>query len=143
MTRRRSSPVVVMGVCVLAGALGAAQDARNSALSPRRGGNPEAAKIKNPIASTDQSIAAGRRTYGRLCVRCHGVSGKGDGGGAHAGGQPADFTDETWEFGGSDGEIFSAIREGTSADMEGYGDRLSENEIWELVNFLKSLGPRR
>jgi hypothetical protein len=70
------------------------------------------------------------------------VSGKGDGGGAGAGGQPADFTDEIWEFGASDGEIFSVIHDGTSADMEGYGERLGETEIWELVNFLRSLGPQ-
>jgi hypothetical protein len=34
------------------------------------------------------------------------------GGGARAGGQPADFTDDVWEFGASDGEIFAAIAEG-------------------------------
>ena len=88
------------------------------------------------------SIAAGRAGYQRLCARCHGVSGKGDGGGAGAGGQPADLTDEAWDFGASDGEIFSAIREGTSADMESFGERLSEPEMWNLVNFIRSIGPR-
>lgn len=119
----------------------AAQGTRSSLTAPRRGGNPEAAKIKSLVPATEQSVAAGRRTYLRLCARCHGVSGKGDGGGAGAGGQPADFTDEIWDFGASDGEIFSVTRDGTSADMEGYGERLGDNEIWELVNFLRSLGP--
>jgi mono/diheme cytochrome c family protein len=110
--------------------------------TPRRGGNPEAARVKNPVAATPESVAAGRQSYSRLCARCHGPEGKGDGGGAGAGGQPADFTDETWDFGGSDGEIFSAIREGTSADMESYAERISETETWNLVNYIRSIGSK-
>jgi mono/diheme cytochrome c family protein len=108
--------------------------------APKRGGNPEAAKVANPVPASAEGLAAGRKTYARLCVRCHGPEGRGDGGGAGAGGQPADFTDATWDFGSSDGEIFSVIRDGTSADMEAYGERISANEIWQLVHFLKSLG---
>lgn len=111
------------------------------ATSPRKGGNPEAARLQNPAPPAAESIAAGQRTYRRLCARCHGPEGKGDGGGAGAGGQPADFTDEMWIFGGSDGEIFSVIRDGTSADMDSYAEQIREPDIWNLVNYLKSLGP--
>ncbi len=110
---------------------------------PRRGGNPEAAKIKNPVPYTPESVAAGRRIYARLCVRCHGPRGKGDGGGAGAGGQPADLTDDTWEYGATDGEIFGVIHDGTSADMEAYAERISDTDIWNLVNFIRSIGPPR
>ena len=110
---------------------------------PLRGGNPEAAKIKNPVPYTPESVAAGRRTYTRLCVRCHGPRGQGDGGGAGAGGQPADLTDGTWEYGATDGEIFGAIHDGTSADMEAYAERISDSDIWNLVNFIRSIGPPR
>jgi mono/diheme cytochrome c family protein len=113
--------------------------AAQQATAPRRGGNPEAAKVKSPIASSPESIAAGRQTYQRLCARCHGFEGKGDGGGAGAGGQPADFTDAVWEFGASEGEVFFAIKDGTSADMESYADRLKDPEIWNLVNYIRSL----
>jgi mono/diheme cytochrome c family protein len=109
--------------------------------APRRGGNPEAAKIANPVPASSDAVAAGRKTYARLCIRCHGPEGKGDGGGAGAGGQPADFTDATWDFGSSDGEIYSVIRDGTSADMEAYGERIGATEIWQLVHFIKSLAP--
>lgn len=118
----------------------AAQGTARTSTSPRRGGNPEAAKIANPVESTPESMAAGRRTYARLCIRCHGPEGKGDGGGAGAGGQPADFTDAASDFGSTPGEIFTVIRDGTSADMEGYSERLADTEIWNLVNFLRSLG---
>ena len=118
-----------------------AQGGTVTATTPKRGGNPAAAKVFNPVPPTEASIATGRRTYRLLCARCHGPAGKGDGGGAGAGGQPADFTDDTWEFGSSDGEIFAAIQQGTSADMESYAERISVTETWNLVNFLRTLKP--
>src|SRR5207247_9980750 len=39
---------------------------------------PSAAK-KNPIAPTQDSIAAGQKVYSKTCVMCHGKSGDGDG----------------------------------------------------------------
>lgn len=128
--------------CFMSVAVGwAFQGGPLSATLPRRGGNPQAARIANPVPSTADSIAAGRRTYARLCVRCHGPAGKGDGGGAGAGGQPADLTDATWDFGATDGDIFIAIRNGTSADMESYAERIGDAEIWQLVNYIRSIGP--
>jgi len=132
---------LAMLLCAVVSAVALAA-ASQSTTSPRRGGNPEAAKIKNSEPYTAESVAAGRRIYMRLCVRCHGPQGKGDGGGAGAGGQPADLTGTTWEYGSSDGEIFSVIHDGTSADMDGYADRLSEADMWHLVNFIRSIGPK-
>jgi mono/diheme cytochrome c family protein len=128
--------LIAFSACL--GAIAAAQST-----APRRGGNPEAAKIANPVPPSEDAVAAGRRTYARLCVRCHGPEGKGDGGGAGAGGQPADFTDSTWDFGGSDGEIFAAIRDGTSADMEAYGERVTAMEIWQLVHYIRSFAAQK
>jgi mono/diheme cytochrome c family protein len=121
--------------CAYWGAWTHAQGAA-TATTPRRGGNTVAAKVANPVPATEASIAAGRKIYR---PRCHGPEGKGDGGGAGAGGQPANFTDEEWEFGGSDGEIFAAIAEGTSADMESYAERISAADTWHLVNYLRTL----
>ena len=104
----------------------------------RKGGSPEAATLKNPVPSTPDSIAAGKRSYTKLCTRCHGAEGKGDGGGA-TGGQPSDLTDATWDYGSSDGELFVAIKAGTSLDMEGYAERLSDLDIWNVVNYVRSL----
>ena len=107
----------------------------------RRGGNPEAAKVQNPVPANAASAAAGKRSYQRLCSRCHGAEGKGDGTGS-AGAQPSDLTDPQWDFGGSDGEIFAAIHDGTSEEMAGYASRLSDAEIWNLVNYLRTLSPK-
>jgi mono/diheme cytochrome c family protein len=61
---------------------------------------------------------------------------------ALAGGTPANLTDETWDHGSSDGEIFVVIRDGTTSDMEPYKDRLTEKQIWQIVNFIRSLAPK-
>jgi len=111
-----------------------------SAQAPK-GGSPAAAALKNPVEKTPESVAAGRKVYQRFCVRCHGQEGKGDGGAAGAV-PPSDLSDDTWDHGSSDGEIFTTIHDGTSADMEGYAQRISDTDIWNLVNYIRSLGPQ-
>jgi cbb3-type cytochrome c oxidase subunit III len=112
-----------------------------SPTAPRKGGNPEAAKIKNPVAMSAESITAGKRVYTRMCGRCHGPEGKGDGTAASA--AVPDLTDAQWDYGGSDGEIFAVIHDGVSADMDGYAARLSDTDIWNVVNYVRSVGARR
>ncbi len=113
--------------------------AQKSPTAPRKGGNPDAAKVKSPVPASDESVAAGRRLYTRWCANCHGPTGKGDGPGAAAGGQPADLTDATWDYGSSEGEIFSVIHDGTSSDMGAYAERIGDTDIWNIVNFVRSL----
>ena len=104
--------------------------------------HPEAQKLKNPIPIDAASLEEGRKLYLRNCASCHGPSGKGDGSMALAGGTPANLTDEAWDHGSSDGEVFVVIRDGTSSDMEPYKDKLTEKQMWQLVNYIRSLGPK-
>ncbi len=108
--------------------------------TPKR--NAEAQKLKNPEASNAESIEAGKKLYARYCASCHGPNGKGDGGMALSGGTPSDLTDDQWDYGSTDGEIFVAIRDGVSADMLAYKEKLNEKQIWQVVNFLRSIGPK-
>ncbi|HET9533570.1 MAG TPA: c-type cytochrome [Blastocatellia bacterium] len=98
-----------------------------------------ARELKNPVASNAETIEAGRKTYVRYCLGCHGPSARGDGSMALSGGTPSNLVDETWDYGSSDGEIFVVIREGVSSDMEGYKDRLTDKEIWQVINYIRSL----
>jgi cbb3-type cytochrome c oxidase subunit III len=104
--------------------------------------NAEAQKIKNPEMNTTESVEAGKKLYARHCASCHGPNGKGDGGMALSGGTPSDLTDDAWDYGATDGEIFVAIRDGVSSDMLAYKEKLSEKQIWQVVNFLRSIGPK-
>src|ERR1044071_1085380 len=67
---RRVLPVLV-AACVLAWA--------TLVVSAQGRGNPEAAKVKNPIPSTAKSIADGQKAYQTNCRHCHGAKGLGDG----------------------------------------------------------------
>ena len=111
-----------------------------SPAAPKKGGNPEAARVKNPIGQSPESIGAGKRVYTRMCSRCHGVEGKGDGTAATA--PVPDLTDATWDYGASDGEMFAVIHDGVSTDMDGYAGRLSDTEIWNVVNYVRSVAAK-
>jgi mono/diheme cytochrome c family protein len=106
--------------------------------------HPEAAKLKNPVAANATSIAAGKKLYDAQCASCHGPAGKGDGkGGALLKPLPSDLTDAEWKHGRSDGEIFTVIRDGArQTGMRAYGSRIPANDIWNLVNYVRSLGPK-
>ena len=107
--------------------------------------HPEARELSNPAAGTPESAAAGAAAYAAHCAACHGSTGRGDGALAAAaaayGPRPSNLADPTWQHGGSDGEIFVAIRDGIGPDfaMDAFGDRLAEADLWNLVNFLRSL----
>jgi len=103
-------------------------------------GNPEAAKLKNPVAAAPESIAAGKATYTRYCAVCHGINAKG-GSGSDISAPAPDLTDAEWKRGSTDGEIFDVIKNGVPPDlnMEPWGDRIKDAEIWNLVNYIRSL----
>jgi mono/diheme cytochrome c family protein len=108
------------------------------------GGNPEAAKMKNPVAATAASVTAGAATYKKYCAFCHGTAGKGDGALTPKGMTPADLTDAKWDRGSTDGEIFTVIMEGAGPNfqMKGLKGKISDREVWQIVNFLRTLGPK-
>jgi mono/diheme cytochrome c family protein len=95
--------------------------------------------LVNPVEATPESIARGRQRYVFSCRQCHGNSGKGDGDMSHAGGVPSDFTDAVWQHGETAGEIFLVIRDGVTADMQAYANQIPEEDIWNLVNYIRSL----
>jgi mono/diheme cytochrome c family protein len=58
---------------------------------------------------------------------------------------PSDLTDASWDYGATDGEIYWVIREGidSNADMLPYKDTLSEKEMWQILVFIRSIGPKK
>ena len=106
-------------------------------------GDPEAAKLKNPVATSPESIAAGKQLYTRYCAVCHGVNATG-GSGSDISPPAPDLTDKEWKHGSSDGEIFTVIKKGVPPDlnMEPWGDRIKDPDIWNLVNYLRSIAAK-
>jgi mono/diheme cytochrome c family protein len=106
-------------------------------------GNPDAAKLKNPIASTPDSIAAGKKTYAK-CASCHGINGQGGPGNDLIPAAPS-LVDEQWDHGSTDGEIFDNIKNGVPPDfnMVPFKDQLKDDEIWNLVNYIRSIAKKK
>jgi mono/diheme cytochrome c family protein len=136
---------IAVGAAVLCfTAIGAAQQQQ-----PSNGGDAEVAKIKNPVEPTADSIAAGKKVYEVNCASCHGADAKGgltisvieDRGGK----QPPDLVDDKWDHGSTDGEIFTVIKKGVAPDffMIAWGGQLSDTDIWNVVNYLRSLAPNK
>lgn len=106
-------------------------------------GNPQAAALKNPVKATPESIDKGRATFTKACRHCHGASAKGDGPLAPKNPPPSDLTDARWDHGASDGEIFTIITNGVGgkSDMKGFKSLMTPTDAWNIVNFLRSIGP--
>jgi mono/diheme cytochrome c family protein len=105
------------------------------------GGGDAGKKMKNPVPSSPESIAKGKELFTKNCRFCHGADAKGNGPMAPEGTHPSDLTDATWDRGSTDGDIFLVIRDGAGPkmDMKGYRGKLSDTDIWNVVNFLRSL----
>jgi mono/diheme cytochrome c family protein len=101
----------------------------------------DAAKLKNPVKVSAESIAAGKQVFESQCVACHGATGKGDGKmAAELNPRPADLTDAEWRNGDTDGEIYTVIRDGAKGTgMRGFGSKLTADQIWNVVNYVRTL----
>ena len=104
-----------------------------------------AAKIANPVKPDEASIAAGQKLYGTHCVACHGATGAGDGVQASKfTPRPSNLADAQWKHGPSDGEIFTVIRNGVpKTSMTSFAKKMTERQTWDVVNFVRSLGPKK
>jgi cytochrome c oxidase cbb3-type subunit 3 len=49
------------------------------------------------------------------------------------------FQDGRWRFGGSASEVFESIYQGRPEGMPAWGGRISEEQIWMLVAYVRSL----
>ena len=107
-------------------------------------GNPEAAKVKNPVAAAPESVTAGQQTFRRYCASCHGANAEGGSGNDLVPAAP-DLTDSQWNHGSTDGEIFDNIKNGVGPDfnMIPWKDKLKDEEIWNVVNYVRSLAKKK
>ena len=93
--------------------------------------------LKNPV-SGKSSINSGKSIYKTRCTVCHGDKGEGDGPAGKALTPPAANHTVAAVQNQTDGEIFWKISEGRGA-MVGWKLILSEEERWDLVNYIRTL----
>ena len=91
----------------------------------------------NPVKPTPESIAEGKKIYAYDCASCHGATGDGKTDAAKSYKIP-DFTDPAALKDRTDGDLFYVIKNG-SGNMPLEGDRVKPDQLWDLVNYVRSL----
>ena len=99
-------------------------------------GEPET--VRNPFPPNPESLEAGRVVYEQMCQTCHGLEGRGDGpGAADLTPPPADLVVHGPLH--PEHDLFRFVRDGVPGTaMAPLGDRLSDEEIWHVVNYVKT-----
>ncbi|HEU5197023.1 MAG TPA: cytochrome c [Methylomirabilota bacterium] len=102
-----------------------------------------AAKLPNPVKATESSLAVGKQHYQTFCVPCHGAEAKGGVTGPVATKfiPTPDLTNAELQRQRTDGYWHSYIVAG-GAVMPSYGEALSSQEAWHIVNYLRSLAQK-
>ncbi len=111
------------------------------------------AEVATAVAPASVDIAAGEQLYAASCAACHGANLEGQGDWRSPGPDgrlpppPHDASGHTWHH--SDDVLYTYValggremlaREGMEFDsgMPGFADVLSEQEIWDILAFIKS-----
>jgi mono/diheme cytochrome c family protein len=93
----------------------------------------------NPTAYTPASIARGQTYFLQNCQSCHDEDGRAR---SAAVAIAADLTEpDRWKFGTGDAELFKTIKNGAAEAMPPFGSDLKDEQIWDVVNFIRSIGP--
>ncbi|MVM29155.1 c-type cytochrome [Spirosoma sp. HMF4905] len=104
--------------------------------------------VQAQTRAKQQPLTNGQRLYAVNCANCHGARAQGAvKAGAEisiiaeqGGKQPPDLTDQAWDHGSTDAEIFTVIKKGIpSTMMPSFAGSLSDTEIRNVVAYVRSL----
>src|SRR6202050_954598 len=87
-----------------------------------------AENLQNPFAGDAAALAAGKVIFSASCQSCHAANGS-----------ASSFVSGGFRRGGADGEIFLNIRNGVRNTAMAPYARLSTDQIWQVVTYLRSL----
>ncbi len=125
---------VVIALVLLAVGLGAGWVSVNDAYRQQ---------VVNPVPATAESIAKGSSVYSANCAVCHGADARGDGPMAQTlNPPPSDLTVHIIQH--PDADLFDFVSNGIQGSaMPAFKDRLSEEERWNVLNYLKSVAAKK
>jgi cytochrome c oxidase cbb3-type subunit III len=102
---------------------------RMSEITPGGGDLPP--PLANPLEQNAYAVSEGKRLFGWYnCNGCHADGGGGSG--------PA-LMDDVWIYGSAPANVFATIVQGRPNGMPSFGGRIPENQVWQLVAYVRSL----
>lgn len=142
--------IVVAAVALAASLVIGGRDQR---VSPGPDSSPRVPDVTGADASNPELVAWGSEVYARSCASCHGAQLQGEPNWTvrKADGTlpapPHDVSGHTWHHG--DAQLFEMTKWGTAAvvgggypsNMPGFADKLTDEEIWAVLAFIKSDWP--
>jgi cytochrome c oxidase cbb3-type subunit III len=106
-----------------------------TAVGPVPGPPTQAPEPANPYADNRTAMVEGRQLFVRFnCSGCHG--------GRAGGGMGPSLRDVDWIYGSRDAQVFSSIAEGRAHGMPSWQPRLTADQTWKLVTYIKALRTR-
>jgi cytochrome c oxidase cbb3-type subunit 3 len=88
--------------------------------------------LANPYEGNARAAEDGGKLFVAYnCADCHGAEGSGAMG--------PSLQDSRWHFGGAPAAVFQSIYEGRPDGMPSWGGRISDDQIWRLVAYVRSL----
>lgn len=91
----------------------------------------------NPVAYSKESIAGGAQLYTQYCTECHGKDGQAQ---MDVISDATNLTEPVEYYNGStQADIFNSIKNGAGVGMPPWSAQMKDEEIWSLVNFIRSL----
>lgn len=97
--------------------------------------NVKPVAVVNPYEGNRDAIRMGAQLFiGYNCLDCHGAEGSGAMG--------PSFQDGRWHFGGSPAAVFESIYQGRPDGMPAWGGRISNDQIWMLTAYVRSLSSK-
>ncbi len=86
----------------------------------------------NPFTGNEKAIQEGGVLFRQNCVGCHGARGRG--------GKGPDLTDDRWQHGSRDEDLFRVIRSGVrGTTMKGLTVLVSDEKLWKIIAFVRTL----
>ena len=93
-------------------------------------------QLKNPYEGDATAVANGAKLFiAYNCIDCHGADGSGAMG--------PSLADNRWHFGGAPAEVFESIYQGRPEGMPAWGSLISEDQVWQLVTYVRSLSANK
>ena len=109
-----------------------APPALQTAVGPIPGPDHSQPTPQNPYTGNRDALAEGRQLFVRFnCSGCHG--------GRAGGGMGPSLRDVDWLYGSADVQVFSSIAEGRAHGMPSWGVKLTDDQVWKIVAYIKTL----